>query len=176
MRQYDFDFKQYDIGGYNAIAGDGKLTGDEVKKAKKDGYNVWDGYTSKDPIPANEKKVKAEQEEKARVEKKAFKFEEFDIGGNDAIAGDGKLTGDEVNRARIAGYDVDYVGLHDGFSSDKSNLVTESVDVGTPIGTIARNTARHTSNKFLIGTAQALDLLVMPVTAPISLIQRLLRD
>ena len=38
-----FDFAKYDVGGKGAKAGDGKLTGEEVEKAKADGWNVWDG-------------------------------------------------------------------------------------------------------------------------------------
>ena len=41
-----FEIRNYDKGGMNAIAGDGKLTGDEVKQARKDGYTIWDGYTA----------------------------------------------------------------------------------------------------------------------------------
>lgn len=38
-----FNFAKYDVGGKGAKAGDGKLTGEEVQKAKADGWNVWDG-------------------------------------------------------------------------------------------------------------------------------------
>ena len=38
-----FDFAKYDVGGKGAKAGDGKLTGEEVQKAKADGWIVWDG-------------------------------------------------------------------------------------------------------------------------------------
>ncbi len=38
-----FNFAKYDVGGKGAKAGDGKLTGEEVEKAKADGWNVWDG-------------------------------------------------------------------------------------------------------------------------------------
>ena len=40
----NFDFKKYDIGGTGATANDGKLTGEEVEKARADGWNVWDRY------------------------------------------------------------------------------------------------------------------------------------
>lgn len=48
----DFDFHKFDIGGKNAQAGDGKLTGEEVEKAKQAGYSVWEGYTEKDSKPS----------------------------------------------------------------------------------------------------------------------------
>lgn len=51
----DFNIKNYDKGGMNAIAGDGKLTGEEIKLATKDGWNVWDGYSSNDKLPTNTK-------------------------------------------------------------------------------------------------------------------------
>ena len=38
-----FNFAKYDVGGEGAKAGDGKLTGEEVQKAKADGWIVWDG-------------------------------------------------------------------------------------------------------------------------------------
>lgn len=38
-----FNFAKYDVGGNVAKAGDGKLTGEEVEKAKADGWNIWDG-------------------------------------------------------------------------------------------------------------------------------------
>ena len=38
-----FNFDKYDVGGKGAKAGDGKLTGEEVQKAKADGWNIWDG-------------------------------------------------------------------------------------------------------------------------------------
>ena len=53
----DFDFAKYDIGGNGATAGDGKLTGEEVAKANRAGYSVWDGYKAEDgqPAPGNGK-------------------------------------------------------------------------------------------------------------------------
>ena len=42
----DFNFDKYDIGGAGATAGDGKLTGQEAKRAYAAGYtSVWDGAT-----------------------------------------------------------------------------------------------------------------------------------
>ena len=38
-----FDFKKYDIGGSYARKGDFKLTGDEVKKARQDGWDIQEG-------------------------------------------------------------------------------------------------------------------------------------
>ena len=48
----DFRFAKFDIGGKNAVAGDGKLTGQEVERAQRAGYSVWEGYEEKDGIPA----------------------------------------------------------------------------------------------------------------------------
>lgn len=48
----DFRIEKYDIGGKNAKAGDGKLTGEEVKRAEQAGYSVWEGYEKKDGKPA----------------------------------------------------------------------------------------------------------------------------
>ena len=39
-----FDFNSFDVGGKGAVAGDGKLTGEEVKRARDAGHFVWDGY------------------------------------------------------------------------------------------------------------------------------------
>ena len=43
-----FVFKNYDKGGYGAVKGDGKLTGEEIGMAAKDGWTVWDGFKSQD--------------------------------------------------------------------------------------------------------------------------------
>ena len=41
----NFNFKNFDIGGADgAVANDGKLTGEEVQKAKNAGWTVWDGF------------------------------------------------------------------------------------------------------------------------------------
>ena len=40
----DFELNKYDVGGKGAVAGDGKLNGDEVELAKADGFHVWEGY------------------------------------------------------------------------------------------------------------------------------------
>lgn len=44
MANINFNFNNYDIGGKNAIKGNGILEGEEVTKAKEDGWNVFDGY------------------------------------------------------------------------------------------------------------------------------------
>ena len=38
----NFDFSKYDVGGTGAKAGDKMLTGDEVKKARADGWSIWE--------------------------------------------------------------------------------------------------------------------------------------
>ena len=43
-----FDFSKYDVGGSDATAGDGRLTGGEVKQAMADGWNVWDEFRKGD--------------------------------------------------------------------------------------------------------------------------------
>ena len=53
MNHVHFNFKLYDIGGKDATADDGKLTGEEVKKAKADGWNVWEEYSQCDHSPLN---------------------------------------------------------------------------------------------------------------------------
>lgn len=47
-----FDITKYDVGGTQSgdKAGDKKLTGDEVLKAQKDGWTVWDGYVEGDSV------------------------------------------------------------------------------------------------------------------------------
>ena len=45
-----FDFSKYDVGGSGATAGDGRLTGAEVAKAKADGWTIWDGCSKNDKI------------------------------------------------------------------------------------------------------------------------------
>ena len=45
-----FDFSKYDVGGSGATAGDGRLTGAEVAKAKADGWTIWDGCSKDDKI------------------------------------------------------------------------------------------------------------------------------
>lgn len=42
MTRIEFNLAKYDIGGKDAIAGDGKLTGEEVDLATKDGWHVFD--------------------------------------------------------------------------------------------------------------------------------------
>lgn len=173
MGQYDFDFKKYDVGGYNAIAGDGKLTGDEVSKAKKDGFEtVWDGYTSNDKIPENVKKAEAEAKAAEEKKAKAFDFAKYDIGGNNAIAGDRKLTGDEVIRANSAGYE----NVYEGTTSDQSDSIYESWAVGTPFVGLTRLAARHTESKALRVTANVVDCLLLPITLPIAVVQRMISD
>lgn len=51
-----FDFNKYDVGGTGATAGDGKLTGAEVAKAKADGWTIWDGCSKNDKIEKFEEK------------------------------------------------------------------------------------------------------------------------
>ena len=46
-----FDITKYDTGGWSAIANDGRLTGSEVLKARKDNWLVFEGYNSNDPTP-----------------------------------------------------------------------------------------------------------------------------
>ena len=47
-----FDITKYDVGGTQSgdKAGDKKLTGDEVLKAQRDGWTVWDGYVEGDCV------------------------------------------------------------------------------------------------------------------------------
>ena len=47
-----FDFSKYDVGGTQKgdKAGDKKLTGDEAKKARSDGWTVWDGFIEGDKV------------------------------------------------------------------------------------------------------------------------------
>lgn len=66
-----FNFDAYDIGGNNAKKGDGRLTGDEIKKARADGWNVWDGY-SKD-ISSAPSKLKKDTGETVSLGKKTIK-------------------------------------------------------------------------------------------------------
>lgn len=40
----DFNFLKYDIGGQDAIKGNGILEGSEVTQARNDGWNVFDGF------------------------------------------------------------------------------------------------------------------------------------
>ena len=51
-----FDFSKYDVGGTGATAGDGRLTGAEVAKAKADGWTIWDGCSKNDKIEKFEEK------------------------------------------------------------------------------------------------------------------------
>ena len=51
-----FDFSKYDVGGTGATAGDGRLTGAEVAKAKADGWTIWDGCSKNDKIEKYEEK------------------------------------------------------------------------------------------------------------------------
>lgn len=50
MANINFNFNNYDIGGKNAIKGNGTLEGEEVIKAKNDGFNVFDGYKKEDSM------------------------------------------------------------------------------------------------------------------------------
>ena len=43
-----FDFSKYDVGGTDATASDGKLTGQEAQNARADGWTIWDGYSEED--------------------------------------------------------------------------------------------------------------------------------
>lgn len=53
-----FKFSQYDVGGNGATANDGKLTGDEVQKARSAGWNVFDGMDENN-IPDRTEEVMA---------------------------------------------------------------------------------------------------------------------
>ena len=83
-----FDFGKYDKGGMNAIAGDGKLTGDEVTKAKKDGWNVFENYKEEDGTPKMLKNSNGKERLDAIVERELFnapKAEDGSISRKDAI-------------------------------------------------------------------------------------------
>ena len=166
----DFKLESYDIGGKNALANDGKLTGSEVKKAQKDGWTVWDGYSSNDHQPENTKVKK--QEAKKEAEKEYINFDEFDKGGNDAIEGDGKLTGDEVARANQAGYRH----ICDGVTKENMSKYIAEREQGYAFGGILRATANKTKSKFAITTALVADLLIMPITMAVSFGQAFSRD
>ena len=53
-----FDISKYDIGGTQKgdKAGDKKLTGDEARKARADGWTVWDGFVEGDKVEHVENK------------------------------------------------------------------------------------------------------------------------
>ena len=53
-----FDISKYDIGGTQKgdKAGDKKLTGDEARKARTDGWTVWDGFVEGDKVEHVENK------------------------------------------------------------------------------------------------------------------------
>ena len=163
-----FEIRNYDKGGMNAIAGDGKLTGDEVKLAKKDGWNVWDGYSAQDQAPTS---LKAEKKE---AEKEYINFDEFDIGGKNAIAGDGVLTGAEADRAREAGYK----GIFEGRTKEDIEKYPDMGlrEQGYAFGGIVRAAANNTDNKFVRGAALLADLVLMPITFPVSFIQAFNRE
>lgn len=56
-----FNIKNYDTGGWGAIKGDGKLTGSEVIKARKDGWVVFEGFDGqKNKAPKNTTMAKFE--------------------------------------------------------------------------------------------------------------------
>lgn len=48
-----FDFSKYDVGGTDSTANDGKLTGEEAKNARADGWTIWDGYSEEQGVPEN---------------------------------------------------------------------------------------------------------------------------
>ena len=165
----EFRIENYDKGGMNAIAGDKKLTGNEVKKAVKDGYNVWDGYTANDPVP--ERTVKEETKAKKYID-----FDKFDIGGKDAIAGDEKLTGDELTRAIRAGYNVSSLTTKEDIArSQKANTDYGAKDE-VLLGTLVRAVAEKTPNKLAQGATCLLEVLLAPITLPISLVQEICND
>jgi len=89
----------------------------------------------------------------------------YDKGGDKAKAGDGKLTGEEVTRAKIAGYNV-----WDGYS-EKDGMPSETDAVGTVWGGLGRKAARATDSKALRTTAQFGDLLLFPFEFSVGLIQ-----
>ena len=151
----DFKIEKYDIGGNGAIAGDGQLTGSEVKKAQKDGWTVWDGYSANNPQPENTKAKKQESK------KEYINFDEFDKGGKNAIAGDGKLTGDEVARANVAGYKHIYEGVTAEYLQENSfSALRDTRDI---TGSIGRAASNSTTNKFVRGLACTADLLLLPL-------------
>ena len=53
-----FDISKYDVGGTQKgdKAGDKKLTGDEARKARADGWTVWDGFVEGDKVEHVENK------------------------------------------------------------------------------------------------------------------------
>ena len=163
-----FEIRNYDKGGMNAIAGDGKLTGKEVKLAQKDGWTVWDGYSVNDGVPTNTNTQENE------VAKEYINFDEFDIGGKNAIAGDGVLNGAEAERAREAGYD----SIWDGRTKEDLEKYPDMGlrKEGYAFGGITRTAANNTDNKFVRGMALVADLVLMPVTFPISFIQAFNRE
>ena len=163
----DFRIENYDIGGNNAIANDGKLTGSEAKKAQKDGWTVWDGYSSNDLQPENTKVKK--QEAKKEAKKEYIDVEIFDKGGKNAIAGDGKLTGDEIVRANRAGYKRVYEGdtqkeLDE--SSYKGLRDTRDLTFG-----ITRSVSNKTPNKLAQGLAMCADALLFAFEFDIDMIR-----
>ena len=91
-----------------------------------------------------------------------------------AIAGDGVLTGAEVERACKAGYD----GISDGNTRED---LEKDPDMGLrepryATFALMRAVANNTDNEFVRGMAISVDLLLSPITVPISIIQDLIRD
>lgn len=175
----DFRIENYDKGGNNAIAGDGQLTGSEVKKAQKDGWTVWDGYNANDPAPENPKALAAEAKAEAEKQENVLDIDRFDKGGEGAIPGDGKLTGDEALRARRAGYTYAYDDNLLGVDISKDGIEQHPYlgkrDKGYAFGGISRAAANATDNKFVYGCALVADMLCAPVTIPTSFIQVFMR-
>ena len=175
----NFEISKYDIGGKNAIPGDGKLTGSEIKKAKKDGWNVWDGYSTNDSQPektpkAMRKEAKAAKKAARKASKNYIDFKRFDKGGKNAIADDGVLTGDEVIRANRAGYDC----IFDGDTKEGLQICPSYAKRAKKYaaGCITRRTAYNHKSKFLRGLAMCADMLIMPIELGISLGQALCED
>ena len=98
-----------------------------------------------------------------------FNFAKFDIGGNGATAGDGKLTGQEVERARQAGYSV-----WEGYN-ENDGKPTEISGKGYAFGFFTRDAALSESKACQIGS-RVLDLALSPITMPITMIQAITRD
>ncbi|MCQ2739584.1 MAG: hypothetical protein MJ237_05080 [bacterium] len=72
MSNVNGDFwSKYDVGGNDSVAGDNKLTGEEVKKASADGWSVWDGFNNKDTIIKRETFRQYQARERELFEQKA---------------------------------------------------------------------------------------------------------
>ncbi len=96
-----------------------------------------------------------------------FNLAKFDIGGQGATAGDGKLTGKEVERAKQAGYSV-----WEGYS-EKDGKPTETNGKGYAFGYFTRDAALTDSKICQVGS-KVLDCILSPITLPISMIQAFL--